>query len=76
MFEAVKSEKTCILIIKQIQNLIEKGNLKKGDKLPSERELAISFGVSRPTVREALTALSVLGILEIKAGKGTYVVGE
>ena len=47
--------------------------MQPGDKLPSERDLADRFGVSRPTVREAMRALSVLGVLEIRHGGGAFV---
>lgn len=45
-----------------------------GTRLPAERELALSFGVSRPTVREATIALEVRGLVEVRIGSGTYVV--
>ena len=44
-----------------------------GDRLPPERELAVEFSVSRPTVREAIIALEVQGIVEVKVGSGAYV---
>jgi len=47
--------------------------LKQGQKLPPERELAESLGVSRASVREALTALEAIGILDIRPGEGTFV---
>jgi len=47
--------------------------LKAHEKLPSERELASALGVSRPTLREALRALSVLGVLDIRQGGGVFV---
>ena len=52
---------------------IQKNVLQDGDRLASERELAASFGVARGTVREALTRLEDEGIVEIRAGSGTYV---
>ena len=54
---------------------IEEGTLKRGGKLPSERDLALQMGVGRPSVREALIALELLGVVEIRIGQGTYVVG-
>ena len=59
-------------IINEIKGLIEKGYLIPGNKLPPERELAKMLNVSRPSLREALYALSVLGITENRAGDGTY----
>lgn len=49
------------------------GGLKPGDRLLSERELALSLGVSRPVLREALRSLAMLGFLDIRHGKGAYV---
>lgn len=53
---------------------VQTGRLPIGSKLPSEHELARSFGVSRPVVREALGALRAAGVLESRTGSGTYVV--
>jgi len=60
-------------IVEQIQDLIKEGKLKPGDKLPSEHILAEKFGASRPSVREALTALEILGITESRGGKGNFI---
>jgi len=60
-------------IVEQIQDLIKEGKLKPGDKLPSEHILAGKFGASRPSVREALTALEILGITESRGGKGNFI---
>ena len=54
------------------QQLLD-GDLKPGDKLPSERQLALRFETSRPLVREALQQLKGLGIIESRQGGGTYV---
>jgi GntR family transcriptional repressor for pyruvate dehydrogenase complex len=53
--------------------MIEQGKLKTGDQLPTERELAEAFKVSRPSVREALRALESQGFLMSRQGDGTYV---
>ena len=68
MFDSVKSDKVSQHIIDQIRNAIFDGRLKPGDKLPSERELAEKFKVSKATLREALRSLEVLGFLEIRKG--------
>lgn len=60
-------------VIEQIQSAILKGVYRPGDKLPPEGELARQLGVSRTTIREALSALELLGIVEILHGEGTYV---
>jgi len=53
-------------IIEQFRDLLARGELKPGDVLPSERELADLMGVSRPPLREALNALQVMGFIEIR----------
>lgn len=52
---------------------IDSGKLKSGDKLPNERDLSESLGISRPSLREALKALSSIGLLTSRHGGGTYV---
>ncbi len=59
--------------VDQIERLIIEGRLEPGQKLPSERELGAKLGVSRPTLREAIRALTMVGILESRQGDGTYV---
>ncbi|WP_269715471.1 FadR/GntR family transcriptional regulator [Caulobacter sp. NIBR2454] len=58
-----------------IAEAIESGAYKVGDRLPTERELAEQFGVSRPTLREAMIALEMLGMVEARHGLGIYVTG-
>ncbi len=53
--------------------MIKEEQLKPGDMLPPERELASTMGVSRPSLREALRALSIMNIIENRQGSGTYV---
>lgn len=60
-------------VVKHVLGLVREGVLAPGQKLPSERDLAASMGVSRPSLREALRALSLLGILEIRQGEGVFV---
>ena len=60
-------------IIAQIKHNISIGELRKGDKLPSERCLCAEFGLSRSTVREALKTLEVLGLVECLHGSGYYI---
>lgn len=61
------------VVVHRILDLVREGELQANDKLPTERALAEQLGVSRPTVREALRALSILGVLEIRHGGGVYV---
>lgn len=60
-------------IVSQIEALLERGELKPGDQLPAERQLAEQFEVSRASVREALRSLELLGMVETRAGGGTFV---
>ena len=59
-------------IIHELKFLIDSGHIARGNKLPGERELAKMLNVSRPSLREALRALILLGILENRQGDGTY----
>jgi len=61
------------MIVERIQKSLQSGHLKPGSKLPPERELAANLGVSRSSLREALKALSVMGVLESRVADGTYV---
>lgn len=61
------------LVVQRILDMVQAGHLSAGDKLPTERDLSAQLDVSRPTVREALRALSILGVLEIRQGGGVYV---
>jgi DNA-binding FadR family transcriptional regulator len=63
-------------IADSIADAIEGGQYKLGDRLPTERELAEQFGVSRPTLREAMIALEMLGMIEARHGLGIYVTGD
>lgn len=72
-FQPIKTRKIYEDIIEQIKDLMVSGELKPGDKLLSERELAEKLRVSRSSVREALRALEIMGFMEIKVGGGTFV---
>lgn len=73
MFEPIRPKKLSEEIAEQIKGLIARGDLKPGDRIPSERELATMLGVSRPSVREAIMVLDAMGFLEARQGGGTYV---
>lgn len=60
-------------IMEQIARLITTGQIQAGQQLPNERDLAQQFGVTRGRVREALRALSLVGLIVIKAGEGSFV---
>jgi GntR family transcriptional repressor for pyruvate dehydrogenase complex len=70
---SVTREKLSSSVVKEIQHLISTGVYKTGDKLPPQDVLASSMGVSRTALREALKQLNLMGLVEMKHGKGTYV---
>jgi DNA-binding FadR family transcriptional regulator len=59
--------------IDRIKAMIAQGLLEPGQKLPTERDLAAQLGISRSSMREAVRALTVLGVLEVRHGSGIYV---
>lgn len=73
MFNKVQTKKVYMEIVEQVRVLIKEGRLKPGDKLPPEQVLAEEFGASRPSVREAMSALEILGIIERRGGKGNFI---
>lgn len=73
MYTPVKNTKVYEEVIEQIKFMITSGQLKKGEKLPPERELVEKFQVSRTSVREALRALQIIGLIESKQGGGNYI---
>jgi GntR family transcriptional repressor for pyruvate dehydrogenase complex len=60
-------------VVSFVRKLIERGELRPGDRLPAERELAVEIGVSRPTVRTGLRALAAMGVVQSRHGSGTYI---
>jgi DNA-binding FadR family transcriptional regulator len=60
-------------IADQVRQLMVSGEFALGSRLPAERDLAVQLGVSRPSVREALIALEVEGMIEVRTGSGIYV---
>lgn len=61
------------IVARRILDLVVAGVLKKGDQLPPERELAASLNVSRPSVREAIRGLAILGVVVTRQGGGAYI---
>ncbi len=74
-FQKVRPQKVSAIVAEQIIAAIKRGDYPVGSKLPSENELAERMGVSRPTIREALSALTAVGLIESKPGSGNYVRG-
>ncbi len=73
MLEPMKKTRLYEGIIKQLLDLIKSGELKPGDKLPTERDLAIQLNVSRTAIREALRTMEMMGFISSKVGAGTYI---
>jgi GntR family transcriptional repressor for pyruvate dehydrogenase complex len=73
MFQPVDHRKTAVAAVEQIEDLILKGVLRSGDRLPAERELAEQMNVSRPVLRDALKLLEERRLVEARRGGGTFV---
>ena len=74
-FQSIEPRRLYRQIADQIRELIRAGEFVAGSRLPPERDLAKQLGVSRPSVREALIALEVEGLVEVRIGSGIYVLG-
>ncbi len=73
LFQPVRRSRLYENIVRQIQDLLAAKDLQPGDRLPGERELADMLSVSRASVREALRVLDYIGVVEVRAGEGTFV---
>ena len=73
VYRAVQSSRLFEQIVKQVEESILSGQLKPGDQLPAERELAQRFRVSRTAVREAVKTLREKGLVEAYSGRGTFI---
>jgi len=73
MFRPVNQQKTALAAVEQIEDLILKGVLRSGDRLPAERDLAEQMTVSRPVLRDALKLLEERQLVEARRGGGTFV---
>jgi GntR family transcriptional repressor for pyruvate dehydrogenase complex len=76
MLKVVEKKRAYEDIVRQVIALIEEGKLKRGDQLPSERDLTEIFKVSRTTVREAIRTLESMKLLQCRQGTGTYVLAS
>ncbi|MBT2129803.1 FadR/GntR family transcriptional regulator [Aliiroseovarius lamellibrachiae] len=72
-FQKINAGKLSKSVVEQIELLILRGVLRPGERLPSERDLSDRMGVSRPSLREAVSELQETGLLETKAGSGIFV---
>jgi len=73
MLKAIRKTRIYEEVVSQIHELVREGRFKAGDQLPSERELAETFKVSRTSVREALRALEAQGLIVSRTGAGNFV---
>lgn len=73
VFTPVKTQRIYMHVADQIKDLIRKGVFPEGSQLPPERELAEQLEVSRASLREALSALQILGLVESRPGQGTFI---
>ena len=77
IFKTINSERNGTSseeVISQLREMIHGGELRAGDRLPPERDLAKLLGVSRPTLRAAIRSLAAVGVLQSRQGAGTFVV--
>ena len=77
LFKTIDSERqgtTSEEVISQLREMIHRGELRPGDRLPPERDLAKLLGVSRPTLRAGIHSLAAVGVLQSRQGAGTFVV--
>jgi GntR family transcriptional repressor for pyruvate dehydrogenase complex len=76
LFSPIKTRKLSDEVYKQIVSLISSGELKPGDKIPSERELAADMGISRQSIREALNRAEVMRLIEVRQGEGSFILSS
>jgi len=76
VFETIRKNTAPEMVVDQLLRKIKSGEIPAGSRLPSQRELAVSFGVGRSSIREALNALAVMGHLDIQQGRGTFVANK
>ncbi|AOM82769.1 HTH-type transcriptional regulator lutR [Salisediminibacterium beveridgei] len=73
MIKQVKSKKIYEIVAEQLTDMIQKSEFKPGERLPSVQQLSEDFNVGRSAIREALSALKAMGMIEIRQGEGTFV---
>ena len=74
MLKPIKPKRISDQVFEQLRDLLFRGHFKPGEQLMTEREMASTLGVSRPTVREAINKLVAMGMLVHRQGQGTFVV--
>jgi GntR family transcriptional regulator, transcriptional repressor for pyruvate dehydrogenase complex len=73
MYEPVKKTRLYEEIVRQVIDKIKSGELKPGDRLPTERDLAVELNVSRTAIREALRSMELMGLIDSRVGGGTFI---
>jgi GntR family transcriptional regulator, transcriptional repressor for pyruvate dehydrogenase complex len=63
------------LVVAHVRGMLDRGELRPGDRLPAERELSRQLGVSRPSLRAGLRSLAVMGVVQIRPGAGSFIAG-
>ena len=76
LFSAVTPSKIPDMVYKQLVTLITRGHLKPGEKLPSERAMALEMGVSRQSIREAIYRATTAGLMEVRPGEGAFIISS
>lgn len=76
VYSRVQTKKVYELVAEQIRDRIQRGHIKPGERLESVEQLAKRFQVGRSTIREALSALRAMGLVDIRQGEGTFVTGR
>lgn len=71
--QPIESQRLYQQVARQLRDMIAAGEFRPGERLPAERDLARTLGISRPTVREAMVALDIAGLVEIRTGAGIFV---
>jgi GntR family transcriptional repressor for pyruvate dehydrogenase complex len=72
-FETIRRNTAPEMVVEQLLRKIKSGEIPPGSRLPSQRDLAMDFGVGRSSIREALNALAVMGHLDVQQGRGTFI---
>lgn len=76
LFSSVKASKIPDVLYKQLVSLITTGEIKPGERLPSERDMSLELGVSRQSIREAIYRAKAAGLIEVKQGGGSFVISS
>ena len=75
MMAEVKGPDATQLVVSHVRRMLDRGEFKPGDRLPSERDLARQLGVSRPSLRAGLRSLAVMGVVQVRPGAGSFIAG-